>query len=152
MIEAGDKAPDFTLASDGGAQVSLKDLRGKKVVLYFYPRDNTSGCTQEAISFRDAYSEYLAAGAVVLGISPDSVKSHDGFKAKYELPFTLLSDPDHAVAEAYGAWGKKKMMGKEYMGIIRSTFVIDEKGTIVKAFRKVKVKGHSDEVLAALTA
>jgi peroxiredoxin Q/BCP len=146
-------APDFTLPSDGGGEVSLSDYRGKrKVVLYFYPKDNTSGCTTEACNFRDGYPEILAAGAAVLGVSPDSVKSHDGFKLKLNLPFALLSDPEHEVAEMYGAWGEKKMYGRTYMGIIRSTFIIDEEGRIVKVFPKVKVKNHSKEVLEALRA
>ena len=150
MLAEGTMAPDFRLPADGGGEVALSDHRGKKVVLYFYPKDNTSGCTQEACDFRDDYSQITAAGAVVLGVSPDSVKSHDGFKLKFNLPFFLLSDPDHRVAEMYGAWGEKKMYGKSYMGIIRTTFVIDEQGRIVKVFPKVRVKGHSQEVLAAL--
>jgi peroxiredoxin Q/BCP len=150
MLTEGTMAPDFRLPADGGGEVALSDHRGKKVVLYFYPKDNTSGCTQEACDFRDDHSQITAAGAVVLGVSPDSVKSHDGFKLKYNLPFFLLSDPDHCVAEMYGAWGEKKMYGKTYMGIVRTTFVIDEEGRIVKVFPKVRVKGHSQEVLAAL--
>jgi peroxiredoxin Q/BCP len=151
MLEEGTTAPDFTLAADGGGEVSLSDYRGKKVVLYFYPKDNTSGCTTEACNFRDDYSQILAAGAAVLGVSPDSVKSHDNFKLKYSLPFALLSDPDHEVAETYGAWGEKKMYGKTYMGIIRSTYIIDEEGVIAKVFPKVKPKNHSAEVLEALS-
>lgn len=150
MLSEGTQAPDFTLPADGGGKVALSDLRGKKVVLYFYPRDNTPGCTTEACNFRDDYSQIIAAGAVVLGVSPDSVKSHGGFKLKLNLPFALLSDPDHKVAEMYGAWGEKKMRGKTYMGIIRSTFIIDEEGRIIKVFPKVKVKNHSQEVLAVL--
>jgi peroxiredoxin Q/BCP len=150
MLQKGTLAPDFTLPADGGGQVSLSDYRGKKVVLYFYPKDNTSGCTTEACSFRDDYSAILATGAVVLGVSPDSVKSHDGFKLKLSLPFALLSDPDHRVAEMYGAWGEKQMYGKTSMGIIRSTFVIDESGKIVHVFPKVKPENHSQEVLAVL--
>lgn len=130
--------------------MSLSDYRGKKVVLYFYPKDNTPGCTTEACDFRDDYSELVAAGAAVLGISPDSVRSHDGFKLKLGLPFALLSDPDRQVAEAYGAWGENKSFGKTYMGIIRSTFVIDEEGLIRVVFPRVRVKGHSQQVLAAL--
>jgi len=152
MLQEGTMAPDFTLPADGGGEVTLSDYRGKKVVLYFYPKDNTSGCTTEACGFRDDYSQLLAAGAAVLGVSPDSVKSHDGFKAKYSLPFALLSDPDHRVAEMYGAWGEKKMYGKTYEGILRATFLIDEKGRIVKVFPKVKPAGHSQEVLEALQA
>jgi peroxiredoxin Q/BCP len=151
MLTEGTLAPDFTLPADGGGEVTLSNYRGKKVVLYFYPKDNTSGCTTEACNFRDDYSEIIAAGAVVLGVSPDSVKSHDKFKLKFELPFALLSDPDHRVAEMYGAWGEKKMYGRTYMGILRSTFVIDEEGKISKVFPKVKVKDHSQEVLAVLT-
>jgi peroxiredoxin Q/BCP len=150
MLETGTLAPDFTLESDGSGPVSLSDFRGKKVVLYFYPKDDTPGCTTEACNFRDDYSALTDAGAVVLGVSPDSIKSHRSFKNKYELPFLLLSDPDHKVADAYGAWGPKKMMGKSYVGIIRSTFVIDEAGTIMHAFPKVDVKQHSQDVLAVL--
>jgi peroxiredoxin Q/BCP len=150
MLTEGTMAPDFRLPADGGGEVALSDHRGRKVVLYFYPKDNTSGCTQEACDFRDDYSQITSAGAVVLGVSPDSVKSHDGFKLKYNLPFFLLSDVDHSVAELYGAWGEKKMYGKSYMGIIRTTYVIDEEGRIIKVFPKVRVKGHSEEVLAAL--
>jgi peroxiredoxin Q/BCP len=150
MLTEGTIAPDFTLEADGGGEVSLSDYRGKKVVLYFYPKDNTPGCTTEACNFRDDYSRIIAAGAAVLGVSPDSIKSHDKFKLKLSLPFALLSDPDHRVAEMYGAWGEKKMRGKTYMGIIRSTFIIDEEGKIIKVFPKVKVKDHSQEVLAVL--
>ena len=150
MLEEGTIAPDFTLPADGGGEVSLSDYRGKKVVLYFYPKDNTPGCTTEACNFRDNYLQIIAAGAVVLGVSPDNVKSHDKFKLKFNLPFALLSDPDHKVAEMYGAWDEKKMYGKTYMGIIRSTFIIDEEGRIIKVFPKVKVKNHSQEVLAVL--
>lgn len=150
MLQEGMMAPDFALTADGDREVALSDFRGQRVVLYFYPKDNTPGCTTEACNFRDDYSEVIAAGAVVLGVSPDSVKSHDRFKLKYELPFALLSDPDHQVAEMYGAWGEKKMRGRTYMGILRSTFVIDEEGKIVKVFPKVKPKNHSQEVLAAL--
>lgn len=152
MLSEGTQAPDFTLPADGGGKVALSDLRGKKVVLYFYPRDNTPGGTTEACNFRDDHSQITAAGAVVLGVSPDSVKSHDRFKLKHELPFALLSDPDRRVAEMYGAWGEKKSFGKIYHGIVRSTFVIDEDGVIIKVFPKVKVKGHGQEVLAALSA
>ena len=152
MLQEGSLAPDFTLSTDGGGEVTLSDYRGQKVVLYFYPKDDTPGCTTEACSFRDGYGAILATGAVVLGVSPDSVKSHDKFKTKYNLPFALLSDPDHQVAEAYGAWGEKKMYGKTHMGIIRSTFIIDGEGQIVKVFPKVTPKDHSQEVLAALAA
>ena len=151
MLQEGTIAPDFTVPTDGGGEVTLSDYRGKKVVLYFYPKDDTPGCTTEACNFRDDHSEILAAGAAVLGVSPDSVKSHDKFKLKFALPFALLSGPDHQVAELYGAWGEKKMFGRTYMGIIRSTFVIDEQGKIVKVFPKVRTKSHSQEVLAILT-
>ena len=150
MLQEGTAAPDFTLEVSGGGTESLSDYRGQTVVLYFYPKDDTPGCTTEACNFRDDYSEIMAAGAVVLGVSPDSVKSHDKFKLKYELPFPLLSDPDHQVAELYGAWGEKKMFGRTYMGILRSTFVIDEQGIIVKVFPKVRPKVHSEEVLGVL--
>ena len=151
MLEQGTIAPDFSLAADGGGEVRLSDYRGKRVVLYFYPKDATPGCTTEACNFRDDHSEIVAAGAVVLGVSPDSVKSHDKFKLKHSLPFVLLSDPDHEVAERYGAWGEKKMYGKTYMGIIRSTYIIDEEGVIAKVFPKVRPKNHSAEVLEALS-
>jgi peroxiredoxin Q/BCP len=150
MFKEGDLAPDFTLPADGGGEVSLSDYRGKKVVLYFYPKDNTSGCTKEACAFRDDHTAINAAGAVVLGVSPDSVKSHDGFKLKHNLPFALLSDPDHEVAIQYGVWGEKSMYGRTYMGIIRSTYIIDEEGKISKVFPKVRVKGHVEKVLEAL--
>jgi peroxiredoxin Q/BCP len=150
MLQEGSVAPDFTLSGDGGAEVTLSDYRGRKVVLYFYPKDDTPGCTTEACNFRDDYSQVLAAGAVVIGVSPDSAKSHDKFKLKFNLPFALLSDPEHRVAELYGVWGEKKMFGRTYMGIIRSTFVIDEVGRIVKVFPKVSPKNHSQEVLEVL--
>jgi peroxiredoxin Q/BCP len=152
MLGEGITVPDFTLKADDGRQVSLSDLRGQKVVLYFYPKDNTPGCTKEACNFRDDHSDIVAAGARVVGISPDTVQSHGKFKGKYELPFTLLSDPDLCVAEMFGAWGEKKRSGKTYMGIIRSTFVIDEEGKIVKVFPQVKPKNHSQEVLDTLAA
>lgn len=147
MIRVGDAAPDFTAPTDGGGSVRLKDLRGKKVVLYFYPKDNTPGCTTESCDFRDAHAEFGEHDAVVLGVSPDSVKSHDNFKQKFDLPFTLISDEDHKIAEAYGVWQEKSMYGRKYMGIVRSTFVIDEKGKIAAIYDKVKVKGHVAEVL-----
>jgi peroxiredoxin Q/BCP len=150
MLQEGTIAPDFTLVTAGGGAVSLSDYRGQTVVLYFYPKDDTPGCTTEACNFRDDYSEIIAAGAVVLGVSPDSVKSHDKFALKYELPFPLLSDPDHEVAEMYGAWGEKTNYGRTYMGIIRSTYVIDDEGAIVKVFPKVSPKNHSAEVLEVL--
>ena len=150
MLQEGTTAPDFTLEASGGETASLSDYRGQIVVLYFYPKDDTPGCTTEACNFRDDYSEIQAAGAVVLGVSPDGIRSHDKFMLKYELPFPLLSDPDHQIAEMYGAWGEKKMYGRTYMGIIRSTYVIDEEGMIVKVFPKVRPKVHSEEVLAVL--
>ena len=148
MLQAGDKAPDFETETDGGGKVRLKDLRGRKVILYFYPKDNTPGCTTEACDFRDQATAIDDADAVVLGVSPDSVRSHDNFKKKHELPFTLVSDPDHSVAEAYGVWREKSMYGRKYMGIVRSTFLIDEKGKIAEAWDKVRVKGHVDDVLS----
>lgn len=147
MIKIGAAAPDFTAPADGGASIRLKDLRGKKVVLYFYPKDNTPGCTTESCDFRDAYAQFQAKGAVILGISPDSVKSHDKFKQKFDLPFALISDEDHKIAEAYGVWQEKSMYGRKYMGIVRSTFVIDEKGKIAAIYDKVKVNGHALDVL-----
>jgi len=152
MLEAGAKAPRFKLPSDEGRTVSLDDLKGKKIVLYFYPKDDTSGCTAQACEFRDNWKSVQAAGAVVLGVSPDGVTSHGKFKAKYRLPFPLLADEDHAVAEAYGAWGEKSMYGRKYHGILRTTFVIGADGRIEKVFQKVKPKGHAAEVLAALGA
>ncbi len=150
MLEVGDTAPDFTAETDGGGAVALRELRGKKVVLYFYPKDNTPGCTLEACNFRDAAPEFSAKDAVVLGVSPDSVKSHDKFKAKFRLPFRLISDPDHALAEAYGAWREKSLFGRKYMGIVRSTFVIDAEGNVAGIHDKVRVRGHADALLANL--
>ena len=152
MLQEGNMAPDFTLPADGGGEVTLSDYRGKKVVLYFYPKDNTPGCTTEACNFRDDYSQIIAAGAAVLGVSPDSIRSHHKFKLRLNLPFALLSDPDHRVAEMYGAWAEKKMFGKTIMGIIRSTVIIDEEGKIIKVFPKVRVKNHSQHVLDVLMA
>ena len=150
MLKEGSKAPDFTAKDQNGNTVKLSNLKGQKVVLYFYPKDDTPGCTKEACSFRDDYSLFALKGAVVIGVSPDSASSHQKFRAKYGLPFYLLSDPDHRVAEAYGAWGEKKMYGRTYEGILRSTFVIDEEGRVAKAFRNVKPEGHAQEVLAYL--
>lgn len=150
MVKPGSKAPLFSLAASGGGTVSLKDFRGRPVVLYFYPKDDTSGCTTEACEFRDSWKAVQAAGAVVLGVSPDSVASHDKFKARYKLPFALLADPDHAVAEAYGVWGEKSMYGRKYFGILRTTFLIGGDGKVRQVFEKVKPKGHAAEVLAAL--
>ncbi|UCF21448.1 MAG: thioredoxin-dependent thiol peroxidase [Gemmatimonadota bacterium] len=151
MLKVGEAAPDFELQSDSGETVRLADLRGKKVILYFYPKDNTPGCTTEACEFRDRAPQIKRKGAVVLGVSPDSIKSHERFKQKYELPFALLSDPDHAVAERYGAWGEKKMYGKTYEGILRTTYLIDEKGRVEEVFEKVKAKGHGDQVMDSLS-
>jgi peroxiredoxin Q/BCP len=146
MLKIGDKAPQFELKDCFGKSVSLKDFSGKKVVLYFYPKDNTSGCTREACDFRDSFPEFRKLNAVVLGVSADSEKSHQGFSAKYNLPFTLLADPDKEVIQKYDVWKEKSLYGKKYMGIERTTFVIDEKGKILKIFPKVKVEGHVDEV------
>jgi len=151
MVATGQAAPDFTLQSSGGGTISLKDFCGKNVVLYFYPKDMTPGCTTEACDFRDYHPEFAKLDTVVLGISPDDVKSHDKFTAKHELPFPLLADPDHQVAEAYGVWVLKKMYGREYMGIERTTFLIDREGTVANVWRKVKVKGHVQEVLRFVT-
>jgi len=150
VIEEGKPAPEFELTSDSGDTVSLESLRGKPVVLYFYPKDDTPGCTKQACGIRDAYGEFERAGAVVLGVSPDDERSHVKFKQKYELPFTLLADPDHAVSEQYGVWGEKTYMGRKYMGVSRSTFVIDAEGNVKKVMHDVKPATHADEVLAAL--
>jgi thioredoxin-dependent peroxiredoxin len=149
MVAEGKPAPDFELQSDSGETVRLSDLRGKQVVLYFYPKDDTPGCTTQACGIRDAYGEFEREGAVVLGVSPDDESSHVKFKDKYELPFTLLADSDHAVAERYGVWAEKTYMGKKYMGIDRSTFLVGPDGRIARAWRGVKVPGHVDEVLEA---
>jgi peroxiredoxin Q/BCP len=151
MLKAGDKAPRFSLPSDSGETIALKDLRGKPVVLYFYPKDDTSGCTVEACEFRDSWKEVTQSGAVVLGVSPDGVASHQKFKKKFSLPFPLLADEGHQVAEAYGAWGEKSMYGRKYQGVLRTTFLIDGDGKISRVFEKVKPKGHAAEVLAALS-
>jgi peroxiredoxin Q/BCP len=150
MVEEGKPAPDFELQTDSGETVKLSDLRGKQVVLYFYPKDDTPGCTTQACGIRDAYGEFERAGAVVLGISPDDAESHEKFKQKYSLPFTLLADDEHKVAEDYGVWGEKKYMGRTYMGVDRSTFVIDENGDVKKVLPKVKPDTHADDVLAVL--
>ena len=152
MIEEGQQAPDFALRSDAGETVRLSDLRGKPVVLYFYPKDDTPGCTTQACGIRDAWSDFERAGAVVLGVSPDSERSHEKFRKKYDLPFTLLADTDHEVAERYGVWGEKKYMGRAYMGVSRSTFVIAADGTVKKVFETVKPGEHADDVLAALSS
>jgi thioredoxin-dependent peroxiredoxin len=151
LIKEGLPAPDFTLASDSGERVTLSQFRGLPVVLYFYPRDDTPGCTAQACGIRDVWGEFQRTGAVVLGVSPDSPKKHGKFKEKYRLPFTLLSDEEHKVAEKYGTWVEKSMYGKTYMGMERSTFVIDAQGHVAKIMRKVKPADHADDVLAALS-
>ena len=150
MPQAGDRAPGFTLPSDEGRTISLEELRGSPVVLFFYPKDDTSGCTTEACEFRDRWADVREAGAVVLGVSPDPVTSHVRFRKKYSLPFPLLADVDHSVAEAYGVWGEKSMYGRKYQGIHRTTFLIGPDGRIARVFEKVKPEGHAGEVLAAL--
>jgi peroxiredoxin Q/BCP len=152
MIEIGQKSPDVTLPRDGGGTVSLSDFKGKNVVLYFYPKDDTSGCTKEAVGFSEMVSDFAAANTVVIGISKDSVASHDKFVAKHGLGVILLSDADSDVTERFGSWTEKSMYGKKYMGIDRSTFLIDGQGTIRQIWRKVKVPGHVEEVLAAARA
>ena len=149
-LAVGKKAPEFTLAGSNGEDVALKDFKGKTVVLYFYPKDDTPGCTKEACDFRDSIKKFTSRKAVVLGVSPDSLKAHDKFIDKFELPFVLLSDPDHAVAEKYGVWVEKSMYGRTYMGVQRATFVIGPDGKLLKAFPKVTPKKHDDLVLAAL--
>jgi len=151
-LTEGTKAPAFTAASDGGDTFALKDVKGKWCVLYFYPKDDTTGCTAEACDFRDSLSQLASNNVTVVGVSPDSVKSHDKFKTKYSLPFTIVSDEDHAVCEAYDTWKQKSMYGRTYMGVERTTYIIDPKGTIRKVYAKVSVKGHVDAVLADLTA
>ncbi|WPD19383.1 thioredoxin-dependent thiol peroxidase [Thermaerobacter composti] len=150
MPKVGDVAPDFALVDHRGETVRLSDFRGRKVVLYFYPKDDTPGCTREACRFRDDYQRLQEAGAVVLGVSPDPVESHVKFREKYGLPFPLLSDPDHQVAERYGVWKEKRMFGRTYWGIDRTTFVIDEEGRIVKVIRGVKPEEHPQRALKAL--
>jgi len=149
-LEANQPAPEFSLLDETGTEQTLSAYRGKWVVLYFYPKDDTPGCTTEACSFRDGYGEYARAGVVILGVSPDSPKSHAKFKEKHALPFTLLSDTDHAVCELYGVWGRKKFMGREYDGVFRTTFLINPEGIIVKTFNNVKPDGHATEVLSAI--
>ena len=149
MIDVGDKAPAFNGVTDGGGGLSLKDLKGKKVVLYFYPKDATPGCTTEAQGFRDALDDFAKLGAEIVGVSKDSVKRHDNFKAKYELPFALISDEDGVICEAYGVWQEKKNYGKTYMGIVRTTFLIDENGKVAEIWRNLRVKGHVGKVLEA---
>jgi peroxiredoxin Q/BCP len=152
VVTEGEPAPDFTLPSDTGEEVSLSDFRGRPVVLYFYPKDDTPGCTAQAQGIRDAYADFEKAGAIVLGVSPDSVKRHVKFKEKYGLPFTLLADPEHEVAERYGVWGEKRYMGRTYMGIDRTTFVISPDGSVAKVIPKVKPDTHAADVLGALAA
>jgi peroxiredoxin Q/BCP len=146
----GAPAPDFSLPDENGNTVHLADLQGQPVVLYFYPKDDTPGCTKEACSFRDGFSLYQEAGAVILGVSPDTSKSHARFRAKYNLPFSLLADKDHMVCDLYGVWGLKKLAGREYMGVLRTTFLIGREGKLLKVFERVRPEEHSQEVLAAL--
>jgi peroxiredoxin Q/BCP len=152
MIQKGDAAPDFELPADDGGRVRLGDLKGRRVILYFYPKDNTSGCTTQACELRDALPRIDEKGAVVLGVSPDPVSSHQKFRDKYSLNFPLLSDQDHQVSDAYGVWKEKSMYGRKYWGIERSTFIIDENGVVVDVWRKVKPKGHADRVEDILSA
>lgn len=151
-VEAGKKAPDFSATTDGGGKVKLSDFKGKNVILYFYPKDDTPGCTKEACGFRDAKPNFSKAKAVVLGVSKDSVARHDKFRDKYDLNFPLLSDEDGKICEKYGTWVEKSLYGRKYMGIDRATFLIDDKGVVRQVWRKVKVPGHVEEVLAALKA
>jgi len=150
MVKEGDKAPDFTMPTDGGGEISLNDLKGSTVVLYFYPKDDTSGCTKEAIGFNESLKDFEKAGARIVGVSKDSVKKHDKFRDKYGLNFTLGSDEEAGVCEAYGTWVEKSMYGRKYMGIERSTFLIDDSGKVAKVWRKVKVPGHVEAVLEAV--
>jgi peroxiredoxin Q/BCP len=150
MVREGDPAPDFTLRSDSGDLVTLSSFRGRPIVLYFYPKDDTPGCTTQACGIRDHFAEFERAGAVVLGVSPDDERSHVKFRKKYELPFPLLADTGHTVAEEYGVWGEKSYLGKTFFGVSRSTFVIDADGTVKKIFHNVKPATHADDVLAAL--
>jgi peroxiredoxin Q/BCP len=150
MIAEGSPAPDFTAKTDSGETVTLSSLRGKPVVLYFYPKDDTPGCTAQACELRDTYDEFRERGVEILGVSPDSESSHRKFKSKYELPFTLLADPEHEVAESYGVWKQRSYMGRKFMGVERSTFVIDADGNVARAMRGVKPAGHAAAVLAEL--
>ena len=152
MPNVGELAPDFTLQTDSGVSLTLRALRGSPVVLYFYPKDDTEACTKEACEFRDLFPRFDASRATVLGVSPDSVKSHVKFKRKYALPFTLLADTEHAVAEAYGVWQEKSMFGHKYMGVVRTTFVIDAEGRVARVFERVKAAGHAGEVARAVDA
>lgn len=146
-LNINDQAPDFSLEDAAGKSYTLKEFRGKRVVLYFYPKDDTPGCTKEACAFRDDYHDYTDNGIVIIGVSGDNARSHKKFAEKFDLPFILLSDEDKNVMEAYGAWGEKSMYGRKYMGVLRKTFLIDEKGKIVKIYPKVNVNGHSEEIL-----
>lgn len=149
MLAVGDSAPNFSGIDDSGNAISLADFKGKTFVLYFYPKDNTSGCTTEACDFRDSFASFKKAGIPIVGVSPDTEKVHKGFKAKYELPFPLIADTEKAICQAYGVWQEKSMYGRKYMGVVRSTFVIDPTGKIAAVYTKVKVTGHVSEVLAA---
>ena len=151
-VSEGTQAPDFDLPGDGGESIRLSELRGKTVVLYFYPKDDTSGCTKEAIEFTDLAADFKKAGAIVIGVSPDPATRHDKFKAKYDLAVRLASDEDKSTLQAYGVWTEKSMYGRTYMGVERSTFLIDGTGTVRKVWRKVRVAGHAKEVLAAVQA
>jgi peroxiredoxin Q/BCP len=151
MLQPGDMAPDFTALDDSGRELRLKDLRGRKVVLYFYPKDDTPGCTQEACDFRDLEAQFEAQGVAVVGVSVDSVSSHARFKARHRLPFRLVSDGDHRIAEAYGVWKEKSMYGRKYWGVERTTFLLDEQGRIAGVYEKVKVNGHAAALLAAVS-
>lgn len=150
--QAGDQAPDFEALTDNGDPITLSDFKGKDVVLYFYPRADTPGCTKEACGFRDDYSEYRKQGVIVLGVSPDTVKQQAKFKDKFDLPFTLIADEDHRISDLYGVWGLKKFMGREYEGVHRTTFLIDKQGVIRQVFTNVKPDTHSTEILAAIEA
>jgi len=146
-LKVGEKAPDFKLPANDGKIYSLKDFKGKKIVLYFYPKDDTPGCTAQACSLRDGYTSFIGKGYEILGVSPDSAKKHVKFREKYSLPFSLIADEDHAVSEAYGVWGEKKFMGRAYMGVTRTTFVIDENGRIERIIKDVKTDQHTEQLL-----
>jgi peroxiredoxin Q/BCP len=152
MVEVGQKAPDFTLSDQAGQPVTLSTLQGSPVILYFYPKDDTPGCTKEACAFRDAFAEYRKRGAVIIGVSPDDPASHAKFARKFELPFTLVADPEHTLCEAYGVWKEKNMYGRKSMGVERTTFVINGNGVVCQVFPRVKVDGHSEAVMKALDA
>ena len=152
ILEVGNMAPDFETDIDGGETIRLSDFRGKKVVIYFYPKDNTPGCTKESCEFRDSHSEFIGEDCVILGVSRDSVRSHDNFRSKYDLPFRLVSDSDGGICESYSVWVQKKNYGREYMGIERSTFLIDSDGVIRNIWRNVRVNGHVDTVLESVRA